>query len=160
MSGRGDVRVFTGQDGVRSSAQDALHGSREGIVGEWLGCASVDPGLAVPPDAKVAVQARYLTTFGRLKAGQETPDDGQEWRQVTATLYFRNEGPPDDPYDVGLAIARVLDRLEAALQRDPTMGGKVSRARWRGTDGSAPTEPPDAPDGYPNAVEVYVAVTA
>ncbi len=80
---------------------------------------------------------------------------------MAATPYFRNEGPPDDPYDIGLAIARVLDRLDGSLlQRDPTRGGKVSRARWRGTDGSEPTEPPDAPEGYPNAVEVHVAVTA
>ena len=131
----------------------------EDIVREWIDTASMDPDLGVPPDAKVSINATYVSTIGHLKPGQSRPDGGTEMWMATATFYFRDEGPPDDPRDVGLAIARVLDRLEDSLSNDPTLGGDVLRAKWRGTDGSEPTEPPYAPDGYPNAVEVYMGVT-
>jgi hypothetical protein len=132
----------------------------EKVVRDWLDDASVDPDLGVPPDAKVSVNATYISTIGHLKPGQSDPDSGTEVWTVTTTLYFRNEGPPEDPYDVGLAIARVLDRIEESIASDPTLGGRVLRAQWRGTNGSEPTEPPHAPENYPNAVEAHIGLTA
>jgi len=78
---------------------------------------------------------------------------------VTVTLYFPQESSTwEDPDDLGLEIAQVIQRMEESLNHDPSLGHRGLRAKWRGTDGSQPTQRSNAPPGYPEAVEVYLAV--
>lgn len=132
----------------------------EAMVREWLDRATVNPVTGVPPDAKVSVEARKVTTFGHLKPGQSEPDSGMEIWTITATLYFPEDSPTwEDPRDMGLAIAQVLDPLEESLASDPTMGtGQHGlRVEWRGTEGDEPVKRLNTPPDYPWAVDVHLA---
>ena len=108
----------------------------------------------------VAVDARYLTTIGPIPPGASAPTSGQEHWIVTLELWFPEEGPKDEPNEVGLAISRVIVAIEDGVSADPTLGGKVRRAAWRGTDGDHPTSPLSKPDAeLSNRVEAGLRVT-
>ncbi len=90
--------------------------------------------------------------------GHDEPPAGFEHWRVTLELWFPEQGPPDEPQDVGLAIARVLDAMSASAEQDPTLGGQVDRAQWRGTDGSQAEKPGTGPEAFPLRVEAYMTL--
>ena len=127
----------------------------EQAVRRWLDTESVNPATGTAPDAKVAVAAVPLTTFGELAAaGAAERADGDEPRieqwSVTATLYF----PTEDDEHVGMKVARVTQRFEQALPVALDVGGQLS---WRGTD-RGPHARLDAPAGYETAIDVLLSV--
>lgn len=131
----------------------------ETIVREWIDMGSKRPDTGLPPDAKVRIEARKITTFGHLKPGQSAPDSGMDVWSVEALLFFPERGDHwDDPDDLGLEVAQVLGRLEHSLGEDPSLGTPGVRAHWRGTDSTRPHRHPAAPAGYPCAVEVHVTL--
>jgi hypothetical protein len=128
-------------------------------IRDWLGRASVDHTTGLPPDAKVAVTARLITTIGHLAPGQSEPENGMNVWSVTATMYLPStSASSEEPTDAGLEIAQILTRLEESLEDNPTVEGGL-QLELRGTVGSAATEPENAPAGYPLAVEVLLTAT-
>lgn len=125
---------------------------------EWIAETTREPTVKNSAPFQVSVDPRFLTRIGHIPEGHTSPPAGiEDWR-VNLELWFPRQGPPDDPYDVGLAIARILDALADAAAADPSLGGRFRRARWRGTDSSEPSEPEHAPDGFPYRVEAYISL--
>ena len=123
----------------------------EDAVRSWLDRQSVNPATGVPPDARLSVSALRVTTFGAGAVAEAGGTVAPDTWSVTATLFF----PPDDEEHLGVKIARILERFEAALRQSGDLpGGRVS---WRGTD-RGPYTRLDAPAGYPTAVDVLLTV--
>jgi hypothetical protein len=118
----------------------------EDAVRTWLDEHSVNPATGSAPDARLAVAALPITTFGAGTAG------GVTW-SVTATLFF----PPDDEEHLGVKVARVLEHFERDLGAGAPLAGGGTLA-WRGTD-RGPHGRLDAPAGYETAVDVLLTVT-
>jgi hypothetical protein len=125
----------------------------EQAVRRWLDTESVNPATGEAPDAKVAVMAVPITTFGELAAAgaaeQAAADEPtiEQW-SVTATLYF----PTDDDEHVDAKVLRVTERFEQALPIVLDGGGELT---WRGTD-RGPHARLDAPAGYETAIDVLL----
>lgn len=133
------------------------HTEIEDAVRKWLERSSVNPKTGHPPDAKLRVEAQRIYAFGH---GATSLDSGVDVWSISVTLYFR-EGDPtwDEQRDVQYAIAPVVDPLEEALTRFPEIGPPGLQVSWSGTDGAGATLPPNAPDGYPFAVQLYLNAT-
>lgn len=127
----------------------------EQAVRRWLDSESVNPATGEAPDAKVAVAAVPITTFGELADAEAAAEAGpdapriEQW-SVTATLYF----PTEDEEHQALKVARVTQRFEGALPLVIDGGGELL---WRGTD-RGPHARLDAPAGYETAIDVLLTL--
>jgi hypothetical protein len=127
----------------------------EQAVRRWMDPESINPATGVAPEAKVAVVAVPITTYGELAAAGAVeaaePDEPaiEQW-SVTATLYF----PDDEDEHIGTKVARITQRFEQSLPLALDVGGELT---WRGTD-RGPHARQDAPPGYRTAIDVLLTV--
>lgn len=128
-------------------------------VAAWIADATHEATRANEASFSTSVRANHVILFGHIPEGASEPSGGIDTWLVTLELWFPNQGPPDDPRDTGLAIARVLDAMSDGIDADPTLGQRVHRATWSGTDGNEPTQPGGGPEGMPERVEAYMRVT-
>jgi hypothetical protein len=129
----------------------------EARLRDWIAEVTADAKIDNNASFQVGVTVDYLTQIGlRPPEHDSLPNDGKRWT-ATLELWFPEQGPPDDPDAVRLAIARVLDAMSEAAEHDPTLTQRFRRARWKGTDGE-PTEPGTGPDDFPLRVAAHLTL--
>jgi hypothetical protein len=130
----------------------------ENALSEWVVEITKYAALQNQASFQLLVTAHYLTRVGHIPEGEDEPPAGIEHWRVALELWFPAQGPPDNPHDVGLAIAAVLDAMSVGVKDDPTLGRRVIRARWR--ESSEPAELDTGPEGFPYRVEAYMTLQA